>query len=220
MLSQNYFNLVSHNVYDDLNYLQLGLQLAIEEYYSSTKKDHYNKRDLFFNISKHRSLFNSIINNDLIKSIYDVKSLMLKIRSKYPSFYDILNSKALHERSLISRIDNAYSYLWPDEFPTIGLYKNDIKLDKITVHDYSLFILKHMPYKKTEHIKDFFPIVYEYLMYLYPIPNDSDFIIPPVAGYLYLLENNIKEYPRTIITNKYAKYSPTDKRFCLFDNMK
>jgi len=86
------------------------------------------------------------------------------------------------------------------------------------MHDYCVFVLNNT-YRTIKNIKNLFPDVYNYVLSVYPIPNDNDFEQPPLSGYIYMFNHHLQDYPRTLITNKYAKYSKQLQQFCVFDNI-
>ncbi len=214
MLENDYFNLVINDVYNDIDYLQLGLQLAEEEYKSShTRRNNLEFLSIF---SKRYNLFNSCIDNNILDDIFSLPKFINLIKTKY-KFDDILNNKNNKYRNIFLRIKNSLFYIYPDYVPVIGTYQDD-SLEKITQKDFLLFVYRKKIITDFLSINAYFPELNDYLLKdLYPIPIDFDIILP-LAAYIYMIEHDIYNYPRTLITGKYAKFDKDNKKFLIVDN--
>ena len=210
-----FFNLVINDVYNDIDYLQLGLQLAKEEFKNSSQR--YNTIRFLLHLSNHYNLFNSCIDNNLLNEIFSLNKFINKIRTEY-DFNDFIQQTKNNYRKLLLKINNSLINTWPEKVPIIGTYKEDNSLDKTTTIDFFMFVYKNI-IKKFKSLKAYFPFLNDYLLkYLYPIPTDFDITLP-LSAYVYMIENNFTDYPRTLITGKYAKFDIGNNKFYIIDNI-
>lgn len=210
MSNEKYFNLVIYNYYEDLDYLQLCLQIIKKEFENSNLSNNTHRK-LFLTsyISIHNKLFNACLNNNLLDDIFSINGLLDYIRNKFKDYKTFIESKSNTRIQIFSKIENSFSNMWPNEFPTLGFYKNEENsCDKISMYDYSLFVLKNT-YKNILYIKNMFPNVYYYLIELYQLPKDFKV---KLCAFVYLLENNIKKFPLTKKGN-FAKFDNNKNRF-------
>lgn len=83
--------------------------------------------------------------------------------------------------------------------------------------EYVLKCLKDV--KFTKSLKIHYPKAYDYLFnVMYPLPDDYNIKIPSPNGYIYMIEHNFENYPKSPITGEYMKFINSKKGFYLGEN--
>ena len=209
MINSNYYT----SPYNDSDFINLNLSLAAKEY----KTAKIAKTNLFCFIARfHLNLINSLVENvhsecqDSRKKLFDCIN---EIKYRFSTFDDFY--KVRRKSTYILGVKNVLSYLWPNEFPIIGTYDKE---GNITTKDsYSIYMLSR--FDRWDTIDAISPHLKKYITTeRFPIPEDFDLDIYTPNAYVYMIKNQMNQYPRTAVWNRYAPYDYTNKCFHMFRN--
>jgi len=105
-------------------------------------------------------------------------------------------------------IDASGKYLTSSDFIYYIVKDTDENINK----EYVLNCLKDVD--RINSLKIHYPKAYNYLFnVMYPIPKDFNIKTPSVTAYIYMIENEFKDYPKSPITGDYLKFINSEKGF-------
>lgn len=213
MKYDNYYLSVTE-IYQDVNFVLLNLELCYQEEQSKHEKKIYAEKFLDNLAKNHYRLIDAVFDLMLVNEYFDIHRVIERIKNfgSYERF-----DKQVGTIRFVKRVLNMMANIFPNEVPIIGTYDESGEI--LTFDRFVYNVLKK--YEKWDNVLLRYSFVYDYfLREKYAIPEDYDLGEPPIASILYMYEHDMTEYPRTVLTNKYAKYCKTQKKFMMFDNYK